>query len=186
MSWAHSVCRNTFWQNVNQPQILPDTLCGFWTGCKVLVFGCDTKVYGEKTSKQNITSHLCSLMGSISWNDITGPQQYQIIQSKSHLFSLLGRIILYNSPDWRYSKCYLLRSICLLHCFVLFMFALMGISDCRKKEKQKHVMLYNSARYKNNCCSSVQLSHADRNRRAIVVLEAIMTWGYFYLTGLVF
>lgn len=51
---------------LNQFKMLPDTLCGFGPRCEVLVFGCNTKVYGKKTSEQNVTSHLCSLMGPIS------------------------------------------------------------------------------------------------------------------------
>ncbi len=58
-SWIH------VFLHIKQSQILPDTLCGFGPGCEVLVFGGNAKVYGEKTSEQNITSHLCSLMGPI-------------------------------------------------------------------------------------------------------------------------
>lgn len=47
-------------------------------------------MYGEKTSKQNITSHLCSLIGPISGNDIAGPHQYQIIKKQSHFSSFLN------------------------------------------------------------------------------------------------
>lgn len=79
-----------FWPHINPSLILPDTLCGFRPCSKVLVFGGHTKVYREKTSEQNITSHLCSLIGPISGNDIAGPHQYQIIQKQSHLSSLLN------------------------------------------------------------------------------------------------
>jgi len=101
----------------------PDTLHGLGPSRGVLVFGRDSKVYREQTPEQDVPRHLSSLMGPVGGNHTTGPQHYQVIQNQPHLSCCSNAYRIEG-----FSQDYLLPSICLLRCFVLFMFALIGLS----------------------------------------------------------